>query len=68
MTGTKEDTFELSKPAHVEDILTRVVEAHPRVAKSRGVIRATINGVLTRENLELHDGDALSLMAPIVGG
>ena len=68
MTGTKEDTFELPWPAHVDDILTKTVEAHPRVAKSRSVIRVTINGTLTRENLELHDGDALSLMAPIVGG
>ena len=68
MTGTKEETFELPKPAHVDDLLTKAVEAHPRVEKSKSVIRVTINGTLTRENLELHEGDALSLMAPIVGG
>jgi len=68
MTGTKEDQFELPVPAHVDDVLSMASEAHPRMAKVRSVVRVTVNGTMTRENVELKDGDSLSLMAPIVGG
>jgi len=68
MTGTKEDRIELPEPAHIGDVLSKAAELHPRVAKVRDVLRASLNGAMTTENLELHDGDALSLMAPIVGG
>jgi len=68
MTGTKEDHIELPEPAHIRDIVAKVAELHPRVAKVKEIVRASLNGTLTMENLELHDGDTLSLMAPIVGG
>jgi molybdopterin converting factor small subunit len=68
MTGTREDHLELPEAAHIRDAVSKAAELHPRVAKVKDIVRAALNGTMTTENLELHDGDTLSLMAPIVGG
>ncbi len=68
MTGSKEDHFELPKPVHIDDVLSKAMEVHPRVAKVRSMVRVAVNGAITRENLELQDADTVSLMAPVVGG
>lgn len=68
MTGTKEDYFDLTKPAHVQDALSKAALIHPRLAKAMTNIRASVNGTVTTENLDLQNGDELSLMASIVGG
>ena len=68
MTGTREDILELPEAAHIRDAVSRAAELHPRVAKVKDIVRASLNGTMTTDNPELHDGDTLSLMAPIVGG
>ncbi len=68
MTGTKEDNFDLPKPVYVQDVLSRAAVIHPRLGKVVTNIRATVNGTMTTENVELQNGDALSFMASIVGG
>jgi molybdopterin converting factor small subunit len=68
MTGKKEDNFDLHKPVYIRDVVVMAAESYPRVLKIRELLRISINGAMTTENLELQDGDILSLMAPIVGG
>lgn len=68
IAGQKEDHFEIPKPAHVDDVLSKATEAHPRLAKIKDVLVVAVNNSMTKENHELQDGDRLSLMAPLVGG
>ena len=68
IAGLKEEHFQIPAPARINDALSRAAEAHPRIAKIKDVLVVSINNTLTRENHELHDGDSLSLMAPLVGG
>jgi len=68
MTGKKEDHFELPKPVYIRDVVLKAAESYPKLSKIREILRISVNGTMTTDNLALQDGDTLSFMAPIVGG
>jgi molybdopterin synthase catalytic subunit len=69
LSGSKEEELAVPKPAYVDDLITKAVEIHPRLAGIRQILRVIVNGTLVYDkNVELHDGDTVALMPPIAGG
>ncbi len=69
LAGSKEEQLELSKPAYVNDLVSKSIETHPRLAGIRQMLRVIVNGIITFDkSIELHDGDTVALMPPIAGG
>jgi molybdopterin converting factor small subunit len=68
LASSKEEPLEVSKPAYVNDLVSKAIETHPRLGGIRQMLRVIVNGIIEYDkNVELHDGDTVALMPPIVG-
>lgn len=68
LAGTKEEHLELSRMMHVQEVISRIVETHPRLCEMKQIVRIIVNGRMTDEDILLKDGDQLVLVPPIAGG
>jgi len=68
LAGVKEQHLQLSGKVHVQDIVSRSIEIHPRLGEIKQIIRAIVNGRFTDENSILRDGDIVALLPPTAGG
>lgn len=50
------------------DLLDRLADEHPEVARYRGVVRLAVNGRYVPEATTLADGDEVALITPVSGG
>jgi len=68
LAGTKEEELDFSGRVRVQDVVSKVIDAHPRLREMDQVTRIIVNGRMTLENMELNDGDVVVFMPPIAGG
>ena len=68
LVRSREEHIELSSPAYVDDLVSKAVKVHPAMAEMKQIIRVIVNGRMTEDNIELHDGDTVALLSPVAGG
>jgi molybdopterin converting factor small subunit len=68
LAATKEEQFLLSAPADLDHLLHEVLSAHPQLAEIKQSLRSLVNGQTTLEDVELKDGDRITLFPPVGGG
>ncbi len=66
--GTAEEKLELTHPAYLEQLFSRVVGIHPALAEIKQILRPLVNGIWASGDTELKDGDRVALLPPVGGG
>jgi molybdopterin converting factor small subunit len=76
--GVREDTYEIGeKPVNVASVLSMIVRRHSCMGKfvdiaddetQRRQMAVAVNSKLARLTDEVHDGDSVSLLLPVMGG
>ena len=66
--GIAEESFELTRPASLKQLLTRVVAVHPAIGEIKQVLRPLVNGAWVSEEVKLANGDRVALLPPVGGG
>jgi molybdopterin converting factor small subunit len=76
--GSKEEAYEIEQDsATVGEVLQSIVRKHPSMARfvdtqseeaQRRHMVAAVNSKLARLSDEVHDGDKISLLLPVIGG
>lgn len=66
--GTAEEKLELTRPASLEQLLSRVMAIHPSLTEIKQILRPLVNGIWVSEDAELNDGDRVALLPPVGGG
>ncbi len=67
-TGTAEEKLELTQPASLQQLFSRVMAIHPSLAEIRQILQPLVNGKWVPEETELKDGDRVALLPPVGGG
>jgi MoaD family protein len=65
---TSKETFSLTRPAKIDQLLSLVRRTHPKLADIREIVRVLVNGRWASENEELRDGDRVAFLPPVGGG
>jgi molybdopterin converting factor small subunit len=60
-------TLELSEPACVADVWSRLVEKVPAM-RELGAVRFAVGGAIVAPDRRLHDGDEVAVLPPVGGG
>jgi molybdopterin converting factor small subunit len=76
--GVREETFEIDgNPVNVASVLSMIVRRHACISKfvdtvsdeaQRRQMAVAVNSKLARLADEVHDGDSVSLLLPVMGG
>jgi len=66
--GSREDEFELQRPASVSHLFSKVLNKHPRLGAIRDILGTMVNGRLVAGEIELKDGDRVAFLPPVAGG
>jgi MoaD family protein len=66
--GTTEEELELSQPASLQQLFSRVMALHPSLAEIKQILRPLVNGKWVSEETNLKDGDRVALLPPVGGG
>lgn len=66
--GTKEEHLELTGMTRVQEVISKIGEAHPRLREMQQIMRVVVNGRMTDDNILLKDGDQIALVPPMAGG
>jgi MoaD family protein len=66
--GTTEDKLELTQPASLQQLFSRVMTIHPNLAEIKQMLQPLVNGKWASEDTELKDGDRVALLPPVGGG
>jgi MoaD family protein len=66
--GIAEEKLELTRPAFLEQLFSKVIAIHPSLAKIKGTLRLLVNGIGVSEDTELKDGDRIAFLPPVGGG
>jgi len=66
--GAAEEKLELTRPASLEQLFSRVMAIHPGLAEIKQILRPLVNGTWVSEEAELKDGDRVALLPPVGGG
>jgi molybdopterin synthase catalytic subunit len=66
--GTAEEKFELTEPATLQQLFSRVLTTHPSLAEIKQTLRLLLNGKYVPEETELMDGDRVAILPPVGGG
>ncbi|WP_420455650.1 MoaD/ThiS family protein [Rubrivirga sp.] len=66
--GASTVTAEVPDGATGSDLLDRLAEAHPSVARHRPVVRLAVNRQYVPDGTALADGDEVALITPVSGG
>ena len=67
-TGLRETIVSLPTGATVEDLLSRIFEAHPNLSGERGAMLLAVNREFADAGDELHPGDEVAVLPPVSGG
>ena len=66
--GKQVETVALEEPITAGELLTRLVESHPKLRQLRPSLRLSVNRELADEGLRLRDGDEVAILPPVAGG
>jgi MoaD family protein len=67
-TGTVEEELELTQPASLQQLFSRVIAIHPTLTEIKQILSPLVNGKWVSEETELKDGDRVALVPPVGGG
>jgi MoaD family protein len=67
-TGTAQEELEVSQPASLQQLLSKVMVIHPSLAEIKQILSPLVNGKWMPEQTELKDGDRVALLPPVGGG
>ena len=69
-TGVDEEVIELGDGATLNDLLSLIRDRHPNIRRieERFPLLILVNGVNSRLDLKLRDGDRVALLPPVSGG
>ena len=67
LAGKSEEEISLVAAPDVEHLLSEVFNVHPKLREMRQITRTLVNGRVILGNVELRDGDHVTLL-PAVGG
>ena len=67
IVGKTEEEIPLVAAADLEHLLSEVFDVHPKLRELRQIIRTIVNGRVILGNVELRNGDRVTLL-PAVGG
>lgn len=68
LAGTREERLESPSMMHVQEVISRIMETHPKLREMQQSTRIIVNGRITDENVLLKDGDQIAILPPIAGG
>ena len=68
VTGLRETTLRLPEGATVDDLLVRLLEAHPELATHRGSMILAVNQEFAAPATKLRSKDEVALLPPVSGG
>jgi molybdopterin converting factor small subunit len=68
LAGRPRLEFDLEDGATINDLLRRLTDAHPALAKALPSALPVVGGSHARRDQPLHDGDEVSLLSPVAGG
>jgi len=66
--GTAEEELELAAPVSLQQLFSRVMSIHPKLAEIKQMLSPLVNGKWMPEETELQDGDRVALLPPVGGG
>jgi MoaD family protein len=66
--GTAEEEMELSQPASLQQLFSRVMAVHPSLTEIKQILSPLVNGKWVSEDTNLKDGDRVALLPPVGGG
>jgi len=66
--GTAEEKLELTQPASLQQLFSRVMAIHPNLTEIKQILQPLVNGKWVPEETELKDGDRVALLPPVGGG
>ena len=66
--GTSEEELELIQPVSLQQLLSRMIALHPRLAEIKNTLSLLVNGKWMPQETELKDGDRVALLPPVGGG
>jgi molybdopterin synthase catalytic subunit len=67
-TGTAEEELELTQPASLQQLFSRVIAIHPTLTEIKQILSPLVNGKWVSEETELKNGDRVALVPPVGGG
>ena len=67
-TGTAEEELELTQPASLQQLFSKLVAIHPRLAEIKQILLPLVNDKRVPEETELKGGDHVALLPPVDGG
>lgn len=66
-TNLKEEMFSFDEPTSLNDLLSKVEEAYPKISEMRPLI-VIVNGIMSEVDRKISDGDTIALVPPLGGG
>ena len=68
LVGLRETVMEFPDGTRLQDVLVRVIEAHPRLRPHRDSMILAVNEEFAEPETPLHPGDEIALLPPLSGG
>ena len=66
--GTGGEDLSLPSRSSVRTLVSKSVEAHPRLRAVSGTVRVAVNEEVAAEDDRLSDGDVVAFLPPVAGG
>jgi molybdopterin converting factor subunit 1 len=66
--GTAEEQLELPEDASIQQLFSRVMAIHPKLAEIKQTLRPLVNGKWVTDETEVKDGDRIAIIPPVGGG
>ena len=67
-TGSRKESFKLSKDTTIKDLLSKISITHPKIINVLNTMQFSINYKVVDVNTVLKEGDEVALLPPISGG
>ncbi|MDE3181265.1 MAG: molybdenum cofactor biosynthesis protein MoaE, partial [Acidobacteriota bacterium] len=68
LTGTAEETADITEGERLEDVWTRTLQSFPRLKEISGSLLLAVNQSVAPRSLVLADGDEVAFLPPVSGG
>jgi molybdopterin converting factor small subunit len=66
--GIAEEDLELTQPASLQQLFSKVITVHPGLVEVRDILTPLVNGRWVPAETGLKDGDRVALLPPVGGG
>jgi molybdopterin converting factor subunit 1 len=68
ITGKHAEYFALEEPTTASELLSLVIESHPKLLPLRPSLRVSVNQELAEEGVFVSGGDEVGILPPVAGG